>query len=282
MDEIPVQWDQIPVQRDPISTPGYGQVPREPRTFAYPLTGPPVELKFEDRLLRLLESNNLVLAMIADQLNGINRTLHRAFPPPPPVAVSLRLSVTDSQGETMSSFSVDTVGLTATLQFEDDKGDPTAGPAADATGSPVAPVIASDTPSVCTVGAAVASETVPGNWVAPLTLVSVGSFSVAPSPLAYQDGTPVELNGEPFPLPAPAGPFNVTAGDPTQLSISVGTTSGTDDSAPVAPPSSDSTPSEPSSTDEGAPASPASDGSAEAGSSTEPVGEGAASVTDPQ
>lgn len=119
-----------------------------------------------------------------------------------------------------ATFTVDTVDGVATLQFTDDHGDPVAGPNDSVTGSPIVPVVDSDTPSVLTTAACVAGAD-PGSFTSALTPVAEGVANVSVEALVNSDGSPaIDAAGNPF---SESGPVEVTvtAGAAADLTMAV-------------------------------------------------------------
>lgn len=109
---------------------------------------------------------------------------------------------------------------TATVQFVDVNGLATAGPNDSVTGSPIIPVVVSDTTSVLTVATGVAG-TVPGQSTYALTDVSDGTANLSVSPIENSDGSPaLDSAGNPFTLPVPV-PVVVAGGSAVGLTLTV-------------------------------------------------------------
>jgi hypothetical protein len=141
------------------------------------------------------------------------------FVPYPRSAVALTMKVSEVP-KMSTTFTVDTTDGVATLSFVDDHGDPTAGPNDSIDGTPVVPVVSSDTTSVLTAAPATAGAT-PGSFVSDLVMVAEGTANLSVAPLTNSDGSPVvDSAGNPFGEPAPVE-VTVTAGDAADLTMAV-------------------------------------------------------------
>lgn len=139
--------------------------------------------------------------------------------PYPRSAAALTMTVT-KEPKVGATFTVDTTDGVASLQFDDDHGDPLAGPNDSVTGAPIAPVVSTDNADVLTAAASVAGAT-PGAWTAALTPVAMGTANVILAPLTNSDGSPaLDSAGNPF---SEAAPIEVTvnAGPVSGLEMSV-------------------------------------------------------------
>lgn len=141
------------------------------------------------------------------------------FVPYPRSAVALTMQVS-KEPKMSTTFTVDTTDGVATLSFVDDHGDPTAGPNDSVEGTPIVPVVTSDTTSVLTAAPCTPGAT-QGSFVSALTEVAEGVANLSVAPLIDSSGNPVlDSAGNPFGEPAPVE-VTVTAGDAADLTMAV-------------------------------------------------------------
>ena len=132
-----------------------------------------------------------------------------------------KLTMTVRGGHPMSTtFTVDTTDGAATLQFVDDHGDPTSGPADSVTGAAIVPALSSDNDAVLSVGPAGAGSNA-GETIFPLVPAAIGVANLTPQPLLNSDGSPVlDAEGNAFGVPSPVQ-VTVEAGPAASLTLSV-------------------------------------------------------------